>query len=78
VIEPTRTMVKRQRARHPSVPVPGFPRGAGSRLGLFPMQTGVDGLGTGVRSVEPTFRYHGGRATVEADETSPALSIHQL
>ena len=44
VIEPTRAMVKRLKARHPSVPVLGFPRGAGSRLGLFPTQTGVDGL----------------------------------
>ena len=44
VIEPTRTMVQRLKARYPSIPILGFPRGAGSRLALFPVQTGVDAL----------------------------------
>lgn len=41
VIEPTRRMVEAIRQRHPDVPVIGFPRGAGAKLGRYVAHTGV-------------------------------------
>jgi uroporphyrinogen decarboxylase len=50
VVAPTRRMVEAVRARYPRVPVIGFPRGAGSRIGAYVAATGVSGIGcdTGV------------------------------
>jgi uroporphyrinogen decarboxylase len=45
VIAPTRRIVEGVRARHPSVPVIGFPRGAGTRAARYVEATGVQGLG---------------------------------
>jgi len=45
VIEPTREIVARVRARHPSVPVIGFPRGAGVLYEAYVRETGVNGVG---------------------------------
>ena len=45
VISPTARIVRAVRARHPGVPVIGFPRGAGSHLRAFAEQTGVDAVG---------------------------------
>jgi len=45
VVAPTRRLVDGVRARHPSVPVIGFPRGAGSRAAGYVAGTGVQGLG---------------------------------
>ncbi|MGE3066973.1 MAG: uroporphyrinogen decarboxylase [Hyphomicrobiaceae bacterium] len=45
VIAPTRALVARLKARHPTVPVIGFPRGAGTRAAAYVAETGVDGLG---------------------------------
>jgi uroporphyrinogen decarboxylase len=45
VVAPTRTIVKRVRTRHAGVPIIGFPRGAGPRLGRYVAGTGVDGVG---------------------------------
>jgi uroporphyrinogen decarboxylase len=44
VIEPTKRMVGRLKERHPGVPVIGFPRGAGVRVGDYAADTGVDGV----------------------------------
>ncbi len=44
VIDPTRLMVEQLKARHPEVPVIGFPRGAGAATGEFVTATGVDGV----------------------------------
>ena len=50
VVAPTRRIVEALRARHPAVPVIGFPRGAGSLIGDYVAATGVTaaGLDTGV------------------------------
>ncbi len=45
VIAPTKVLVERVRARHPNVPIIGFPRGAGAQAAAYVNQTGVDGVG---------------------------------
>jgi uroporphyrinogen decarboxylase len=45
VIAPTRAMVARLKERHPTVPIIGFPRGAGLQTATYVTQTGVDGVG---------------------------------
>jgi uroporphyrinogen decarboxylase len=44
VIDPTRVMVEQLKARHPGVPIIGFPRGAGASTAEFVTATGVDGV----------------------------------
>ena len=46
-VEPCRRIVSALRARHPSVPVIGFPRGVGARAAKFAEATGVDGVAIG-------------------------------
>lgn len=45
VIAPTARIVTAIRARHPNVPVIGFPKGAGGKLPAYARETGVDALG---------------------------------
>ena len=45
VIAPNADMVTRLHARHPQVPVIGFPKGAGEKLPAYAAGTGVDALG---------------------------------
>ena len=45
VSEPTRRIVCAIKARHPSIPIIGFARGAGVRAAAYGHDTGVDGLG---------------------------------
>ena len=45
VIEPTRQIVDRVKARHPSIPVIGFPRGAGLSYEAYVSGSGVDAVG---------------------------------
>jgi uroporphyrinogen decarboxylase len=45
VIAPTATIVTRLRARHPGVPIIGFPKGAGGKLGAYATETGIDTIG---------------------------------
>jgi len=45
VIAPTRRIVAAVRARHPAIPIIGFPKGAGALLPRYAQATGVDGLG---------------------------------
>lgn len=44
-VEPVRRIIEQVRARHPSVPVIAFPKGAGPRYGTYRQKTGTDGLG---------------------------------
>ena len=50
VVGPTRRIVEALRVRHPTTPVIGFPRGAGSLIGDYVADTGITavGLDTGV------------------------------
>ena len=45
VVEPTRRIVSTIKERHPTVPVIGFPRGAGASSLWYVSETGVDGIG---------------------------------
>jgi uroporphyrinogen decarboxylase len=45
VIAPTARIVADLKARHPQVPVIGFPKGAGSKLAAYARETGVDVIG---------------------------------
>jgi uroporphyrinogen decarboxylase len=45
VIAPTARLVNGIRARHPAVPVIGFPKGAGGKLAAYARETGVDAIG---------------------------------
>ena len=45
VIAPTARIVAGLKARHPDVPVIGFPKGAGAKLDAYARETGIDALG---------------------------------
>ena len=45
VIAPTVRLVDGLRLRHPGVPIIGFPKGAGGKLGAYARETGVDAVG---------------------------------
>lgn len=45
VIAPTAAIVAKVRARHPGVPIIGFPKGAGGKLAAYARGTGVDAIG---------------------------------
>lgn len=45
VIAPTRSIVERLRSIHPSVPIIGFPKGAGGHLAKYARETRVDAIG---------------------------------
>ena len=45
VIAPTARIVADLKARHPNVPVIGFPKGAGGKLGAYARETGIDAIG---------------------------------
>ena len=45
VIEPTARIVERLRDAHPEIPVIGFPKGAGGKIGAYARETGVDCVG---------------------------------
>jgi len=45
VIAPNRAIVNSLKTRHPKVPIIGFPRGAGSMLGEYAANAGVDAVG---------------------------------
>lgn len=45
VIEPTKRIAAAIMARHPGVPIIGFPKGAGAKLAAYAAETGVDAVG---------------------------------
>jgi uroporphyrinogen decarboxylase len=45
VIAPTARIVAALKARHPDVPIIGFPKGAGGKLAAYARETGVDAVG---------------------------------
>jgi uroporphyrinogen decarboxylase len=45
VIAPSARLVAALKQRHPSVPIIGFPKGAGGKLAAYARETGVDSLG---------------------------------
>jgi uroporphyrinogen decarboxylase len=45
VIARTAWIVDQLKQRHPAIPIIGFPRGAGGKLGAYARETGVDAIG---------------------------------
>ena len=45
VVEPTKQLVAAVKKRHPSIPIIGFPKGAGASALFYISETGVDGIG---------------------------------
>lgn len=56
VIARTAWIVEQLRKRHPHVPVIGFPRGAGGKLGAYARETGVDAIGLD-ETVDPVWAH---------------------
>ena len=54
VVAPTARIVEAFRARHPSTPIIGFPKGAGGKLCAYAVETGVDAVGLD-ETVEPSW-----------------------
>ena len=54
VIAPNAAIVSAFKARHPEVPVIGFPKGAGGKLGAYARETGVDAIGLD-ETVDPSW-----------------------
>ena len=45
VIAPTARIVAEVKARHPQIPIIGFPKGAGGKLGAYARESGIDAIG---------------------------------
>jgi len=56
VIAPTARLVKRVRAKHPQVPIIGFPKGAGGKLAAYARETKVDAVGID-ETVDPVWAH---------------------
>jgi uroporphyrinogen decarboxylase len=54
VIAPTASIVAALKARHPEVPVIGFPKGAGGKLPAYARESGVDAIGVD-ETVDPVW-----------------------
>ena len=54
VIAPTARLVRRLKQRHPGIPVIGFPKGAGGKLGAYASESGVDAVGVD-ETVDPAW-----------------------
>ncbi len=56
VIAPTARLVGKLRSSHPAVPVIGFPKGAGGKLGAYARETGVNAIGLD-ETVDPVWAH---------------------
>lgn len=56
VIAPTASLVAAFKARHPSTPVIGFPKGSGGKLAAYARETGVDAIGLD-ETVDPAWAH---------------------
>ena len=65
VIAPTARIVKKLKARRPDVPVIGFPKGAGGKLGAYARETGISAIGLD-ETVDPVWA---------AEELPPELPL---
>ena len=57
VVAPTAAIVDAVRARHPGVPLIGFPKGAGAKLAAYARETGVDAVGLD-ETIDPVWANH--------------------
>jgi uroporphyrinogen decarboxylase len=75
VVAPTARIVSAVRARHPTVPIIGFPRGAGGKIGRYAGETGVQGIGcdTGMTAKDMAELARGRRVVVQGNLDPLAL-----
>ena len=57
VIAPTAAIADAVKARHPGVPVIGFPKGAGAKLAVYARETGIDAIGLD-ETIDPAWAMH--------------------
>ena len=69
VIAPTARLVERLAHEHPQVPVIGFPKGAGGKLGAYARETGVSAIGID-ETVDPVWADRELRASFQSRATS--------
>jgi uroporphyrinogen decarboxylase len=57
VVAPNAAIADAVRARHPGIPVIGFPKGSGAKLVAYARETGVDALGLD-ETIDPVWAMH--------------------
>jgi len=75
VVAPTSRIVKELSSRHPSVPIIGFPRGAGANAGRYVEATGVQGLGCDTSVPLPEMRALASRGVAVQGNLDPLLLV---
>jgi uroporphyrinogen decarboxylase len=75
VIKPTKRLVAELRALHPTVPIMGFPRGAGMSAFEFVRETGVDGISCDTSMPLPFIRAQLSGKTVVQGNLDPLLLV---
>jgi uroporphyrinogen decarboxylase len=75
VIAPTKRLVSAIKARHPGVPILGFPRGAAIHLDRFVEATGVDGVSCDTSCPLSVMRRVAERGTVVQGNLDPLLLV---
>ncbi|MFN0218333.1 MAG: uroporphyrinogen decarboxylase [Hyphomicrobium sp.] len=75
VIAPTKLIVAALKARHPGVPILGFPRGAAIHLEAFVKETGVDGVSCDTSCPLRVMRDVAKRGTVVQGNLDPLLLV---
>jgi len=75
VVAPTRRIVTELKRRHPSVPIIGFPRGAGAKSAHYLEATGVDGLGCDTSVPLDAMRALGVRGNAVQGNLDPLLLV---
>jgi uroporphyrinogen decarboxylase len=75
VVAPTRRIVTELKARHPHVPIIGFPRGAGSLSAGYASVTGVEGIGCDTRMPLDEMRGLAGRGIAVQGNLDPLLLV---
>jgi len=75
VVAPTRRIVEELEARHPHVPVIGFPRGAGVNAARYVEATGVEGFGCDTGVPLETMRALAGRGVTVQGNLDPLLLV---
>ena len=83
VVTPTRQIVEALKAKHPALPIIGFPRGIGSSAIWYVAETGVDGIGCDTamppymmsEAFDDERRLHGGGRVVVQGNLDPLLLV---
>ncbi len=75
VVAPTHRIVTQLKARHPLLPIIGFPRGAGAKAARYVEATGVDGLGCDTAVPLSEMRALAGKGVAVQGNLDPLLLV---